>query len=199
MQEVLFAGFGRKEEDESDAKGLALATKAGYAPGGLATFLQKLADRNKGSDEKRGLFASHPDTLARIKILGDLAKKATTTATLEARFKKHISYKPVPQSEMAQVPQGASGLASGGGKKADPKKDDTKEAKAEEPKKKGFGLSRLASIGGGDKTAKETSGSQGARGLDKERYATGGGNPTVVAVNVTGADVAAFKKEGKLS
>jgi predicted Zn-dependent protease len=207
MRDVLLKGFGRKEEMESDTKGIALANKAGYAPGGLAGFLQKLADRNKGSDEKRGLFASHPDTMERIKKLGEMAAKMTSTATLEARYKKFISYKPVPQAQIATVSEGAAGLAggsNGGGKKAEAtpgKKEDGKQAEAEQPKKKGFGLSRLGSnFGGGDKKESQVAASQGSKGVrDLEVDAKGGDNPALVAVRLTPADLEAFKKEGKLS
>jgi predicted Zn-dependent protease len=205
MKEALFRGFGRKEELESDTKGLALASKAGYAPGGLGGFLQKLADRNKDSTEKRGLFASHPETTERIKKLGELAAKLNSTATLEARYKKFISYKPVPQTQIAVVQEGAAGLAGGGGtaKKAEAtpaKKEEGKQAEAEQPKKKGFGLSRLSNFGGGDKKESQVATTQGTRGVgDPEVDAKGGSNPTLVAVKVTAADVEAFKKEGKLS
>jgi beta-barrel assembly-enhancing protease len=208
MQEALFKGFGRKEEDESDAKGLALANKAGYAPGGLAGFLQKLADRQNGKDTKAGLFSSHRDTSERIKKLGDLSAKMTSTATLEARYKKFISYKPVPQADIAAVTAGAAGLAggsNGGGKKAGDKpekKEEGKQAEGEQPKKKGgFGaLAKFTGVGGGDKAQKENAGAASARGVtDPEVPAKGGDNPKVVVVTVTAADVQAFKKEGKLS
>lgn len=208
MKDVVLKGFGRKEEMESDEKGLALANKAGYAPAGLGGFLQKIADRNKASTEKRGLFASHPEMNERIKKLGEMAAKMNSTATLEARYKKFISYKPVAITDIAVVTEGAAGLAggggsNGGGKKADEgaaKKEETKQAEAEQPKKKGFGLSRLGSnFGGGDKKQAQVTGSGGGRGLDPEVDAKGGGNPTLVAVKVTASDVEAFKKEGKLS
>jgi predicted Zn-dependent protease len=203
MKEALLKGFGRKEEMESDTKGLALASKAGYAPGGLGAFLQKLADRNKNSTAKRGLFASHPETTDRIKKLGELAGKLNSTATLEARYKKFISYKPVPITEIATVQEGAAGLAGGGGKKAEAapaKKEEAKQAEAEQPKKKGFGLARLSNFGGGSKKESQVAGSQGARGVgDPEVTAKGGSNPALVPVKVTAADVEAFKKEGKLS
>jgi predicted Zn-dependent protease len=203
MKDVVLKGFGRKEEMESDEKGLALANKAGYAPSGLGGFLQKLADRNKNSTEKRGLFASHPEMDERIKKLGEMAAKMNSTATLEARYKKFISYTPKPQSEIAVVAEGSAGLAGGGGGKkaeaAPAKKEDGKAAEAEQPKKKGFGLSRLSSIGGGDKKQAQVTGSGGGRGLDPEVDAKGGANPALVAVNVNRSDVEAFKKEGKLS
>jgi Zn-dependent protease with chaperone function len=208
MKEVVLKGFGRKEEMESDEKGLALANKAGYAPGGLGGFLQKIADRNKSSTEKRGLFASHPEMNERIKKLGEMAAKMNATATLDARFKKFISYPPPKAiADIAVVTEGSAGLAggggsNGGGKKAestDAKKEEPKKAEAEQPKKKGFGLSRLSNIGGGDQKQAQVTGSGGGRGLDPEVDAKGGGNPTLVAVKVTASDVEAFKKEGKLS
>jgi hypothetical protein len=211
MKEVVLQGFGRKEEMESDEKGLALANKAGYAPAGLGGFLQKLADRNKTSTEKRGLFASHPEMNDRIKKLGEMAAKMNSTATLEARYKKFISYPPPKAiTEIAVVADGSAGLAGGGGgsnggaKKAEAnaadKKEESKQADSgEQPKKKGFGLSKLSNFGGGDKKQAQVTGSGGGRGLDPEVDAKGGGNPTLVAVKVTASDVEAFKKEGKLS
>jgi beta-barrel assembly-enhancing protease len=206
MKNVVLQGFGRKEEMESDEKGLALANKAGYAPSGLGGFLQKIADRNKNSTEKRGLFASHPEMNDRIKKLGEMAGKMNSTATLEARFKKFVSYTPKPQSEIAVVTEGSAGLAgggsNGGAKKADDKaekKEEGKQAEAEQPKKKGFGLGNLKNFGGGDKKQAQVTGSGAGRGLDPEVDAKGGSNPNLVAVKVTASDVEAFKKEGKLS
>jgi hypothetical protein len=68
-------------------------------------------------------------------------------------------------------------------------------------KKKGFGLSKLMGGGGGSTEQKspETTGSQAARGVDTERNAKGGSNPAMVTVKVTPAEVASFKKDGKLS
>jgi hypothetical protein len=206
MKNVVLQGFGRKEEMESDEKGLALANKAGYAPSGLGGFLQKIADRNKNSTEKRGLFASHPEMNDRIKKLGDMAGKMNATATLEPRFQKFVSLPPPKAiTEIAVVTEGSAGLAGGsnggGAKKADAKDDKKEEGKQAEaePKKKGFGLSKLKNFGGGDSKQAQVTGSGGGRGLDPEVDAKGGGNPTLVAVKVTASDVEAFKKEGKLS
>jgi predicted Zn-dependent protease len=196
---IALQGFGRGEELESDKDGLGLAAKAGYQADGLRTFLQRLADRNKNSSEKRGLFASHPQMQERLdKLASQEKKEKASTVTLEARYKQNVTYKPVPQSQIATVQAGSSGLASGGSssaKKAEPKKEEE-----EKPKKKGFGLGRLAdSLGGGEKKSGQTTASGGARGLDPEVDAKGGPNPAVVAVSVTRADVDAFRKEGKLA
>jgi beta-barrel assembly-enhancing protease len=204
MKDIVLQGFGRDEELESDQKGLALANKAGYAPTGLADFLKKIQARNKNSTEKRGLFATHPQMDERLKKLGDMAAKMNATATLEARYKKFISYPP-PKAliETAGVTAGSAGLTGGGGGKkaeaAPAKKEDSKKAEGEQPKKSRFGLNKLQNLGGGDKKESQVAASQGGRALDPEVPEKGGDNPNVVVVTVTAADVQAFKKEGKLS
>jgi len=209
---IALQGFGRGEELESDREGLTLAAKAGYQPDGLRTFLQRLTDRNKNSTEKRGLFASHPAMQERLdKLAAQEKKERASTVTLEARYQQFISYKPVPQSQIATVAAGSSGLASGSSSTAkksdDPDKESSKEAKKdapppaeEKPKKKGFGLGSLASgLGGGEKKSGQTVASGGARGLDPEVDAKGGPNPAIVSVNVSRADIDTFRKDGKLA
>ncbi len=191
---IVERGFGRAEENESDEKGIVLANKIGYAPGGLGSFLTTLKDRNKDSKEKRGLFASHPEMQER---LDRLAKQITTeklaaTATNQPRFAKNISFKPVAVTAIATVAPGSAGLAG------DEKKEDDK--KAEEPKKKGgFGLGKLAPASGGEKKQANVTASGGARGVDPEKDSKGGSNPALVAVKIAPADIAAFKKDGGLS
>jgi hypothetical protein len=114
------------------------------------------------------------------------------------RYTATIKYKPVPQSQIATVEAGTKGLAGGsnakdskGAAKADPP--------AEAPKKKGFGLGKLVSGGGSETKSAQVVGSGGARGLDPEKDAKGGGNPAVVAVKITPADLQAFKKAGSLT
>jgi len=53
--------------------------------------------------------------------------------------------------------------------------------------------------GSTEQKSAETTGSQAARGVDAERNAKGGSNPAMVTVKVTPAEVASFKKDGKLS
>ena len=193
---IVERGFGRAEENESDEMGVTLANKIGYAPNGLVGFLTTLKERNKASTEKRGLFASHPEMQERLDRITKLiaSKKLTATATVQPRYAKNISYKPVPVTAIATVEPGAAGLAGGDAKAAE-KKD---EAKTEEPKKKGFGLSRMLPTGGGEKKSAQVTASGGARGVDPEKDSKGGSNPKVVPVKIVAADVAAFKKEGGL-
>lgn len=182
--DLVYAGFGRGEELESDAKGLVLANKVGYAPQGLSGFLARLAERNKASTEKQGLFASHPEMKERLdKISKQIAaEKLASNVTLEDRYRKSISYQPKALGDVGTVADNAA------------------EAKKEEPKKSGaFGLSSLAKPGGGsERRSAEVTASGGSRGVDTERNAKGGGHPAPVAVSVTAADLAAFKKEGGL-
>jgi len=194
---IVERGFGRAEENESDENGVVLSNKTGYAPNGLVAFLTTLKDRNKDSKEKRGLFASHPEMQERLdRITKQIAsQKLMATATVQPRFAKNITFKPVPITAIATVTPGAAGLA--GDSKPEEKKTDEK--KAEEPKKGRFGLSKMLPTGGGEKKQAQVTASGGARGVDPEKDSKGGSNPALVAVKVSPADVAAFKKEGGLS
>jgi predicted Zn-dependent protease len=203
MTDAVLFGFGRGEELEADEKGERLANKAGYDPAALPGFLTKLTDRNKGSNEKRGLFASHPDMEARLSKLRAQIKreKLASTATLEPRYKQFIAFKPVPQSQIATADAGTKGLAGGSSKPASTSEKKSEKAEEEPKKKKGFGLGGLAKgLGGGsEQKQSQVVASGGARGLDPEVDAKGGGNPALVAVKVTTAEIDAFRKEGKLT
>lgn len=198
---IVERGFGRAEENESDELGVTLANKTGYAPSGLVGFLTTLKDRNKASTEKRGLFASHPEMQERLDRITKLitTKKLTATATVQPRYAKNITYKPVAVTGIATVDPGAAGLAGGDAKAAEKKPEEAKPAeKTEEPKKRGFGLSRMVPGGGGEKKSAQVTASGGARGVDPEKDSKGGSNPKVVPVKIVAAEVATFKKEGGL-
>lgn len=173
--------YDRNDEMDSDKTGVALAQKLGYAPNGLAQFLTRLDERNKDTPAQNGLFASHPDTKARIEKVQSNAKGAT----VEARYKQNVKYEPTEITKIATLVEGASGLA--GSSKEEPKKD--------EPKKKGFGLSALKpSSGQPERQTAQVSASGGARGVGPDRDAKGGPNPAIVKVAVTAAEIDAFKK-----
>jgi predicted Zn-dependent protease len=195
-ENIVEKGFGRGEENESDEKGVVLANKTGYAPAGLADFLTTLKDRNKDSKEKRGLFASHPEMQERLdRIKKEIAaQKLTAAATMQPRYAKNITFKPVPVTAIATVAPGSAGLA--GDSKTAAKKEDEK--KPEEPKKKGFGLSKMMPTSGGESKQANVTAAGSARGVDPEKDSKGGSNPALVAVKIAAADIAAFKKEGGL-
>lgn len=200
---ILDNAYSRGDEGSADTIGITLISKAGYAPQGLGSFLTTLAERNKSATEKRGLFSSHPEMQARQdKLTSTITKsKLTGTQLVADRYKATIKYKPVPQAQIATVAAGTKGLAGGGSTAKDSKAADKgkADAPAEQPKKKGFGLGKLVSGGGSETKSAQVVGSGGARGLDPEKDAKGGANPAVVAVNVTPADVQAFKKAGSLT
>ncbi|WP_291983059.1 M48 family metalloprotease [Luteitalea sp.] len=201
---ILDNAYSRGDEGAADTQGITLISKAGYAPQGLGSFLTTLADRNKSATEKRGLFSSHPEMQARQDKLTTTITKGQLAGTqlVADRYKATIKYKPVPQSQIATVAAGTKGLAGGSSASAKDSKSGTT-AKAdppqEAPKKKGFGLGKLVSGGGSESKSAQVVGSGGARGLDPEKDAKGGGNPAVVAVKVTPADLQAFKKAGSLT
>ena len=190
---VVYAGYGRGEELESDRLGLALANRVGYDPKGLGAFLARLQERNRSATEKQGLFASHPEMQERLEKLDRqiAEQKLVASAVLADRYKKFITYIPKAQAEIAEVVAGTSGLSGGGTAGA------TKQEEAPK-KKRGFGLANLVKPGGEEKKSAQVTGSGGSRGVDTERNARGGDNPALVAVTITAAELEKFKKEGKL-
>ena len=174
--------FDRKDEDAADRVGLIVANKSGYTPTGLAQFLTKLADRNKGLKERSGVFASHPETMGRIETIKKVisADKLTATAAVAARYTSTITFKPVPVGQVAQVapPDYSAGAkpaeqkSTGGGK---------------------FGLSGANPLAQ-EKSSSSTVASAGSRGVNPDRDARGGPNKALVVVSVTPAEVAAFRK-----
>ena len=185
--------FSQGDESESDKIGIQMANKLGYAPLGLAQALLKVADRNASRTEPNGWFKSHPAIKDRIASIEKQIKneKLAGKATVEARYKQHITFDAKPVTEIATDVEGAAGLASGDKKKADEKKAEDK--KAEEPKKKGgFGLGSIT----GQKQAQsgQQAASAGARGVGPDRDAKGGSNPSPLTVKITAAEIEAFKK-----
>jgi len=205
MFKVVFAGFGRSDELESDEKGLALAASAGYDATGLQRFLGALRERNSGSDTKQGLFASHPEMSERLEKLEAMIKKAGFAggAVNTERLATFVRYKPVPLTQIAAVQDGSSGL-TGGNESEDKDKDKDKKKEGDQPEQKKKSRFSLGSVknslgGGSDKTqSAEVTGSGGSRGVDREQSAKGGSNPALVAVTVTEPEIQTFKKEGGL-
>ena len=174
--------FDRGDEMESDKVAAAMANRTGYAPAGLGAFLSRLSDRNKGLVERSGMFASHPDTQARLDALTKIIRdqKLTSTAMVQPRYAKAISYQPVAVNQIAQVAPPPADAAP----KADP------------PAKSGsgtFGVGGLSALGR-EKSSSSTVASAGSRGVNPDRDAKGGPNKALVVVTVTAADVAEFRK-----
>jgi predicted Zn-dependent protease len=194
MFDAMFAGFGREDELDADHEGVPLTAQAGYAPFALSQFLRTLDQRNKDSDQKQGLFASHPEIAERLKKIDEEAAKdkSGALATLAARFTANVKYKPVPISALAVNDTGQPAAAAPAAAEKKP-----------EEKKSRFSISSITSknpLGGGsDKQSASVTGSAGYRGLDRERAAKGGDNPKPVPVMLTAAEIAAFISEGKLT
>ena len=192
---MLYNGaFSRDDEMESDKVGIALASKVGYAPGGMIGVLTKIADRNKDQKEPNGWFASHPQIKERIEAMEKQIKKdkLNSTATAAARYASTITFDVKPTAVIATIAPGERGLAGA----TEPAKDDKaakdEKAKTEEPKKKGFGLARLT--GGSQAQQTATVASAGSRGVGPDRDAVGGSNKGRIRVTLTAAELEAFKK-----
>ena len=190
---VLEGSFDRGDELDADQGGVALAAKLGYAPGALGDFLTRLDDRNKDQPARNGLFASHPETKERIQKI-KAAAGAKSGAVVAARYTTDIHYQPTDITKIAVVAEGTSGLAGSTSDKSDDKNAKKDDSKSDEPKKKGFGLGSLKQSVAPEKNTAQVSASGGARGVGPDRLAKGGGNPAVVKVTVSAAEVATFKK-----
>jgi predicted Zn-dependent protease len=196
---IVERGFDRGDEEEADEEGLRLANKAGYNPAALGSFLGKLMARNKGLSgaKPNGLFATHPQTQARIDKQSKQikAEKLAGAAAGQARYAASVNYDAKPPAAIALTKSEAKGVAG-----ADPgaKKAGTKPPAKEEKKGGGmFGGLGSALSGGKQKESTQASASAGGRALDPnrpDRYAAGGGNPNKIAVTVTAAEIEAFRK-----
>ena len=174
---VLENAFDRGDEIDADKASVQYTQKAGYASATLADFLTRLDERNQNQAERNGLFASHPETKERIDKIRQVAG-ARPGAAGAARYKQNVKYTVVPIASIAAV----EGSATAG-------------KKAEEPKKKGFGVDSLKQTVAPEKQTAQVSASGGSRGLGADRAAKGGSNPAIVRVAaLTDAEIAAFKK-----
>jgi len=187
--------YDQADENQSDQIGIRMANKVGYAPAGLGAFLTRLSDRNKDLKEPSGVFASHPKTKERVSKLAKqiTSEKLNATATVAARYKATISYRPVAVTVVAGA-AGASSLAgSGGSAPASTAKPASSTAKPPASTSK-FGLGGITSKLGADKTNTGTVASAGSRGVNPDRDAKGGPNSGRVTVTLTPAEIAAFRK-----
>ena len=194
-ENIVEKGFDRGDEEDADQEGIRLANKAGYSPSGLGAFLTKLAARNnEQSDERNGLFASHPETRGRIDKLNRQIKseKLDATATVQPRYASHITFDVKPLAEITAVAAGTRGVAGASGSK--PKEEEEKADEKEKPKR-GFGLGSLKLTGGKQAESTQASASAGNRAVGKDRAAPGGPNKSKLTLPaLTPAEIDAFKK-----
>jgi beta-barrel assembly-enhancing protease len=171
---LLENNFDRGDEMEADKVGVTLANNVGYSPTGLSAFLTRLADRNKALKERSGIFASHPETKARIDALAKVVSngKLASAATVNARYAGSISYMPVSVRPVGEVGDASSGPSGSSG---------------------ALGLAGRLGLGR-EKSSDQTVSSAGSRGVNPDRDAKGGPVKTLVAVTVTAAEIAEFRK-----
>jgi predicted Zn-dependent protease len=187
--------FDRNDEMESDKVGVGLANKVGYAPTALSDVLKRIADRYTGKNTHNGMFASHPDTEARIKGIAKVVKddKLNGTATVAARYTKTITFDATPLGSI-DVVEGTRGMTGGSGDAKDDKA--ATEKKDDSTKKSGGGglLGKFSTSSSSQKQSSQTVASAGARGIEPDRDAKGGSNPRKLSIPVTPAEIDAFRK-----
>jgi predicted Zn-dependent protease len=198
---IVERGFDRGDEDDADQEGLRLANKGGYNPAALGSFLGKLMERNKGLSgaKPNGLFATHPDTQARIDKQSRQikAEKLTGTAMGQARYAANVKYDAKPTTAITLSSSEAKGVAGAGSSGSTAKTEQKPPAKEEKKGGGMFGGLGSALSGGKQKEGQQASASAGGRALDPnrpDRYAAGGGNPNKLNVTVTPAEIEAFRK-----
>jgi hypothetical protein len=178
--------------------GIALANKAGYAPGALADVLTRIEARNSDREEPNGMFASHPVIKARVANIAKVVKdeRLTAKATVGPRYAKQITFDVKPVNQIAVI-EGARGLTGGDASK-DAKNSQDKDKdkdKKEPPAKKGGLLGKVGLTGGSQAQNTQTVASAGARGVGvPDRDARGGSNPNKLNTPVSPAELADFKK-----
>ncbi len=84
-QNAIMAGYSRKDEREADQQGFKHIHQAGYNPYSMLLTLQKLDDL---PDKGTGLFSSHPDPGARVKLVQKYMKDAKITPQVVTDGKK---------------------------------------------------------------------------------------------------------------
>jgi predicted Zn-dependent protease len=190
---IISNAFDRDDEVEADSVGITLASKSGYAPAALADVLKRLEDRNKTQEQPNGMFASHPLIKDRIATIAKVVKdsKLAGSATVASRYAKHITFEAKPLAEIPVI-EGTRGLTGGDSKNAQAAKESEKKP---EPKKKGGLLGKVGLTSGSQAQNTQTVASAGARGLGQpDRDAKGGANSNKVAVVVSAAELAGFRK-----
>ena len=187
---VLEGTFDRGDELDADEFSVGIARKLGYAPGMLGDFLERLAERNKDTPARNGLFASHPDTEERIEKVRTLAGSARG-ASVQARYAANVTYEAAAITTIAVIEEGSAGLT---GSDTDEQGDEAKEEEKKEEPRRGFGLGALRRTVTREPESTQVSASGGSRGVGSDRLAQGGENPSLVEVTVTSADVEEFEK-----
>lgn len=205
---AVLAGFGQTEELKADQVGLEIASTVGYQALGLTNFLTTLNQINTGSSSKSGLFRSHPDTDERIKKANKQIKKEKLEGGVwvEERYEMRVPYQVADQGTGDMAVEGARGMAgSNESTESTSDEDSTVESSDEKDKKKGgrFSLSKIASntfdIGSEDESAEVTGAGAGrAVGEEADEIEEGDKVTTIVEVEITPDELAAFKHEGGL-
>jgi predicted Zn-dependent protease len=93
LKDLFNTSLSRDKEDSADEQGTLMAGKAGYAPAGLAEFLETLKGLAEKPENKQlfgQLLSTHPPFDSRIAKLRPVVARAGTGQTLEERFQTSL-------------------------------------------------------------------------------------------------------------
>jgi beta-barrel assembly-enhancing protease len=77
---LLFKGFSRTDEEESDRLGIGYASAAGYDAAGLERVLERMASGKKGENTFLAFDKSHPPAKDRLKVVQQELKRLSADA-----------------------------------------------------------------------------------------------------------------------
>lgn len=197
---IIENAFDRNDEIEADTYGLGLSQSLGYAPRALPDFLTRLDDRNKDQPRRNGLFASHPDTKARLDRIQQFKVNAAAIALVEPRYTSRVRYPALPTEAIdvvaeAQTPSTeANGAAPADSPAA---ASGAQAAPAAEPAPRrlfGVRVPKVPGIAPPKPAPSAVIDSGGPRGVGADRYAKGGDNPNPVKFALpTEKELASFR------
>ena len=167
LADAAYAIRARERVRPGRGEGRGPARRGAGEQGGLrarrdwATFLTRLADRNKDLKEPSGLFASHPDTQASARpISAEQGARREADGVGDGCAALHAersrTSRPPSTASRGAASRAAKPASSGGSK---------------------FGLSGLPRVGN-EKSSNQTVSSAGSRGVNPDRDAKGGPNKT---------------------
>jgi predicted Zn-dependent protease len=206
--QAVLAGFGQAEELEADEVGIQFAAQAGYQPGGLGQFLFTLDDLSSASSSKVGLFRSHPDTEERIENASrQIAQQGLERGVwLEDRFESEVAYEMASASTGGPTVDGARGMAGSADQAGEESGQESTEDTSDEKEDQAGGRFSLAQLAtdpfamGSEEESSEVTGAGAGRAMGEEDTEVEGGpkNTRFVEIEISPAELAAFRQEGGL-
>ena len=86
VKTLVVNGYSREQESAADLSALSFLRRAGYDPGGMSSYLSRLAAEETSGPSDRGIFATHPGMSSRLQRAEEvISRKGWTPVKHEAR------------------------------------------------------------------------------------------------------------------